>query len=128
MQSPSLQLYNRIFDIARSHGLQVIDYKDIASDWRYPFLTVQTPDEDMSRDTFDSFNGGASVELKIFSLAHDRGAHDQLTHTLKMELMQLGTLLNYQLISNDVQINTMHYTESNQELLQTNILAEFKIH
>ncbi|UXR73299.1 hypothetical protein MUA48_07915 [Staphylococcus sp. IVB6238] len=128
MQSPGLQLYNRIFDIARSNGLQVIDYKDIANELQYPFLTVQTPGEDMSRDTFDSFNGGGSVELKIFSLAHDRGSHDQITHTLKMELMQLETLLNYQLISNEVQINTMHYTESNQELLQTNILAEFKIH
>lgn len=126
MQSPSLQLYNRIFDIARSYGLQVVDYKDIANDWQYPFITVQTPSDDVDRNTFDSFSGGASVELKVFSLAYDKGAHDQITHTLKMALAQLDNLTNYQLILNDVQTNTMHYTESNQELLQTNILAEYK--
>lgn len=128
MQSPNLQLYNKVFELGQGMNVTVVDYHDMTDDLPYPFFSAQNSTSKIERATLDRFEADVDVQVKLFSLDADKGAHDQLLYMMQMSLANLEQLDDYQVQMNDIQTNTMTYTETNQNIIQSNILAEYRVY
>lgn len=127
MQSPKLQLYNKIFEIIQGCGERVIDFKDMTSEIPYPFFVVSEVETKKSNDTFNTFSSNLVIKVHLWSLGNDRYQHDEYEDFIDYELSFLGDLDGYQIILDTIHSNTVIDNTTNQEILHTVVTAEYKV-
>ncbi|HEB2280964.1 hypothetical protein I6B80_05325 [Staphylococcus aureus] len=125
MQSPQLQLYNKIFDLSTGYGVPVVSKKEMTDELPYPFIVLGKMDGHMNIRTFDSFDGLTSVTVDVWSKYDDLGSHDTIVYGLQKDLSQLEGLPNYQIRINDLTINQLPDNTTNQLLVHSQIVAEY---
>ncbi|WP_218696840.1 hypothetical protein [Mammaliicoccus sciuri] len=128
MQSPKLQLYNKVFEMIEGYDQLVVDFKDMTDDLPYPFFVLSDVQERKILDTFNSFTGELTMQIHLWSLADDKGKHDELETQLNHDLSFLSALDDYQLILDDISTNTLIDNTTNQLLLHTIINVEYKVY
>jgi hypothetical protein len=128
MQSPKLQLYNKVFEMIEGYDQLVVDFKDMTDDLPYPFFVLSDVQERKILDTFNSFTGELTMQIHLWSLADDKGKHDELETQLNHDLSFLGALDDYQLILDDISTNTLIDNTTNQLLLHTVMNVEYKVY
>lgn len=128
MQSPKLQLYNKVFKIIDGYNEYVVEIKDMTDILPYPFFVLSEVHERKILDTFNSFTGELSLQIHLWSLADDKGKHDELETRLNHDLSFLSALDDYQLILDDISTNTLIDNTTNQLLLHTVINVEYKVY
>lgn len=128
MQSPKLQLYNKVFEMIEEYDQLAVDFKDMADELPYPFFVLSDVHERKLLDTFNSFSGVLTLQVHLWSLADDKGAHDELETRLNRDLSFLNELNDYQLILDDLNTNTLIDNTTNQLLLHTVMNVEYKVY
>lgn len=128
MQSPKLQLYNKVFELIEGYDQLVVDYKDMTNEWPYPFFVLSDVQEHKILDTFNSFSGELTLHIHLWSLADDKGKHDELETRLNRDLSFLDQLEDYQLIFDDLSTNTLIDNTTNQLLLHTVMSVAYKVY
>ncbi|MFF7217912.1 hypothetical protein [Mammaliicoccus sciuri] len=127
MESPKLQLYNKVFEILKGFGYSVVDIKEMRQDLPYPFFVVSDVDERKRIDSFNSFTSSLTIKVHLWSIADNRGEHERLESYINNELCFLYDLDEYQLILNELSSNTLVDDTTNQLLLHTVLIAEYKV-
>lgn len=125
MQSPKLQLYNKIFEILKGYDQLVVSFKDMADELPYPFFVLSEVEEKKVQDTFNSFTGVLTIQVHLWSQADNRGEHDELEKLINHELSFLDELDGYQLILNDLNTKTLIDNTTNQLLLHTVMIVDY---
>lgn len=128
MQSPKLQLYNKVFELIEGYDQLVVDYKDMTNEWPYPFFVLSDVQERKILDTFNSFSGELTLHIHLWSLADDKSKHDELETRLNRDLSFLDQLEDYQLIFEDLSTNTLIDNTTNQLLLHTVMSVAYKVY
>ncbi|UXR79054.1 hypothetical protein [Staphylococcus sp. IVB6227] len=126
MQSPQLQIFNKVFDYLQGLGVTVITRKEMMDEIPYPFFVVSYANEqNKSVYTFDSFNGKFNIKVDLFSLGDDYGKHDYLLRIANDYLSNFNDLDEYTLKLNDLTNETLTENTTNQALLHSVLITEY---
>ncbi|MFI3545161.1 hypothetical protein V5G65_03665 [Mammaliicoccus sciuri] len=126
MQSPQLQIYNCVFARLQGLGVDVISFKEMKEHASYPFFVVSEVNQTKSLDTFDSFKGYPNIKVDLWSTSDDRGKHDELFQQVDNILCYLGDFDDFQTQLNDITTSTMEDDTTNQMLIHSSFIAEYK--
>ncbi|MFI3129656.1 hypothetical protein [Mammaliicoccus sciuri] len=127
MQSPKLQLFNKVFEILKGYGKRVIIFQQMTDDLSYPFFVLSEVQERKSLDTFNSFSGQVTIQVHLWSIAEYFDKHDDLEKRVNQDLSFITELEGYQLILDDISTNTLIDNTTNELLLHTVINVEYKV-
>ncbi|WP_432368681.1 hypothetical protein [Staphylococcus chromogenes] len=128
MQSPQLQLYNRIFEKVQELGVSVIDVKDQFQSLPYPFVAVSDVQEKKQIFTNDSFNGHLTAKVDIWSRSEDKGAHYDLLSQCDAILTFMDDIEGYQVNFSDLLTNTMVDNDTDGDLIHSSLVVEYTLY
>lgn len=128
MQSAQFQLFNYIFKHISALGVPVISMRDFHDNIPYPFVMLQSTNDDEHKSTFDSYTGRPSATLHIWGLDDDRGAHDALYMQVHNILSDEITLDGYTLFNAQITSNQSDDDTTEQILIHTTVIAEYDAH
>ncbi|HFQ1536067.1 TPA: hypothetical protein ACHAOB_000966 [Staphylococcus aureus] len=125
--TPTQLLYDKVFELLKGYGIDVIDVKDIADEIPYPFFVVNKFKIAKTSYTLQTYHGVLTGAIHIWSESNDLGKHDNCIAFVERLLSSPILIQNYQVRLKELLINTIDDNSADTLLLHTIVNVEFEI-